>query len=93
MQVISITQWSGRRVTAAVKRFSQMPRHCWLSEQVKAYSQDMNELQYIKAFQASIYEQQYMLPLQCMTAEEKDRCLFYGYPNSGTVGYNQHHVC
>ena len=21
-----------------------------------------------------------MLPLQCMTAEEKDRCLFYAYP-------------
>jgi len=40
----------------------------------------MNELQYTKAFQASIYKHQSMLPLQCMTAEEKDRCLFYAYP-------------
>jgi len=26
------------------------------------------------------YKQQSMLPLQCKTAEEEDRCLFYAYP-------------
>jgi hypothetical protein len=63
MQVISITQWSGRRVTAAVRCFNQIPQHCRLSQQVQACSQDMNELRYTKPFQASLYKQQSMLPL------------------------------
>ena len=54
--------------------------------QVQAYSQDMNELQYTKALQYICSNpcrcrcNAAAMPLQCMTAEEQDRCLFYAYP-------------
>ncbi len=38
-----------------------------------------------------------MLPLQCMTAEEKDRCLFYAYPEQHIhhqLMFSEHaHLC